>query len=767
MFIEPSIGHDAVGSNTDAFEIINEWVLDGEWNQLTLLGDVGTGKSFLSRMIAYRLVQDYQKAPLESPLPILIDLRNADRQFSLEGLILTHFARTGLSQVSFEVFQHALSQGQIVLILDGFDEMAARVTPQVTSRNFHELARSVQGRAKVLLTCRTHYFKSRTEVEEVILGQKEDYGSETARDLYWELISRKGFRVAYLRPFDIAQVEEYVMRARPYDYTQALSKIRNTYNLMELSHRPMLLKMIVKSIDKLTASEINASTLYKVFTDAWIHRDLWREVLSPDAKLSFLVALARSLWEDDLSSVHYTVLNEYVRQELAAQIQDPQQLVEIDSEIRTASFLTRDDAGNYGFAHKSYAEFFFARYLTARLRQGDLECLHTRRLTHEVISFLKDMIDTTSVEKKLEAILREGYRPLVSENALICLYGFSRSAILTNDDLDEIIIVLPRGAQLNGAQLDQITLEGATLIEANLTGAILTGAVLSNTDLTKAVLSKAVLDKADLSGASLVSATLAEANCVGTNFESADLSDVNLTDTNLTDAYLLRVRYVDTDFNKAKLTRAVLPVEFTSVARSEFYDKQIRPIVAKSGLLTEQYWGLIEELYTDILNAARVTSFRYDADPEEVASEVALRLVRTNAIKELLDKSPREQKNYLYWFAQNVSREQVRKIERFSGSRSLSEDLEDYIDKIPSTSPSPYDELLVREMERDLQQGIEEILSVQLQRIVKAHYFDEVSLADIAEAEGVSLKSVYRRLSKARELLKAHFRQGGFPTRQK
>jgi hypothetical protein len=161
LYIEPSIGYDTVGQGINAFEVIDEWLKDPEWNQLTLLGDAGTGKSFLSRMIAYRLVREFLKAPLERPLPMLIDLRNADREFSLEGLVLTHLAKNGLARVSFDVFMYVLVQGNIVLILDGFDEMAARVTRQVTNRNFHELARAVQGKAKVLLTCRTHYFKSR------------------------------------------------------------------------------------------------------------------------------------------------------------------------------------------------------------------------------------------------------------------------------------------------------------------------------------------------------------------------------------------------------------------------------------------------------------------------------------------------------------------------------------------------------------------------------------------------------------------------------
>ena len=56
-------------------EIISEWLAESDWNQLTLLGDVGTGKSFLSRIVSYRLAKEFLEAPLEKPLPILVDLR--------------------------------------------------------------------------------------------------------------------------------------------------------------------------------------------------------------------------------------------------------------------------------------------------------------------------------------------------------------------------------------------------------------------------------------------------------------------------------------------------------------------------------------------------------------------------------------------------------------------------------------------------------------------------------------------------------------------
>ncbi|MGD9714732.1 MAG: hypothetical protein AB7V46_22125, partial [Thermomicrobiales bacterium] len=417
LYVEPLVGWGQTGEDRGAFAVLEEWLDDGSWTQLTLLGDVGTGKSFFSRMVARKALEAYRRDPLEARLPVLIDLRNTDRLLSLEGLVITHFTNYGLGHVSFDVFKHMVESGRLVLILDGFDEMAARVGPGVTARNFQELTKCVRGRAKVLLTCRTHYFRSRTEEEEVILGQKGEYESETAKDLYWELISRKGFAIAYMRPFRWPQVEEYVRKVNKPKASATLEKIRATYNLVELSQRPLLLEMIVKSLDRLEGAEVNISTLYQVFTDAWVHRDSWRETLTPNAKRDFVTALAIGLWRSGLERLHYTELESYVRSHLAPHIHTPQQFAEIDNEVRTATFVTRDDAGNYGFAHKSYGEFFLSRHLATELLQGRTECLAGPRLSQEIAEFIRWLVNTDT-ERLLEQVLVGPYSVNVSENAL-------------------------------------------------------------------------------------------------------------------------------------------------------------------------------------------------------------------------------------------------------------------------------------------------------------------------------------------------------------
>ena len=755
-YIEPNIGYDTIGEDIKAFSIVKDWLDDPEWSQLTLLGDVGTGKSFLSRMIANELASEYLKDSLEKPIPILIDLRNADREFSLEGLILTHLAKNGLSQVSFDIFQYVLTQGRIVLILDGFDEMAARVTPQVTNRNFYELARCVKGRAKVLLTCRTHYFKSRTEEEEVILGSREDYGSEPARELYWELISRKGFRIAYLRPFNITQIEEYVRRVRPDCAREAINKIRTTYNLEELSQRPMLLEMIVKSIDKLNAEEINQATLYKVFTDAWIHRDKWRDVLSPESKLNFLTALARSLWQEDLNSIHYTRLTEYVRQELSAQIQDTQQLLEIDNEIRTASFLTRNDSGQYGFAHKSYLEFFLARYIAHQLSLNQIDCLNIKRISPEIIGFLFFLVE--SGEELLEKVLTSRYHPLISENALLYLYGFRRYEALIDSERDDLVVSLPEDMKLEGAQLDQVTLERAVIINADLSDANLEQAILSGTTLNRTNLANATLTKADLSSANLNLSILSGARLVGAHLEGTNLSFVDLSGANLTDAYLLKAVYKGANFAEVNFTRAILPDELVEQLSLILTPEQFRRSVGGS-TDADRYWEFFQRLRPIILSAARYVELTQDIDPEDIASEVALRLVRSKQLEEILDRSEEDQWSYFYSMVRRMLLESRHRREGTFGSVEdidsgrVSDEVQWSINNLVTDESAIFDKVQTDE----LLKRVKQLLHPDLWRIVEAQYIDGLTINEIASIEGISTATAHRRLRKAREVLKREF----------
>ena len=79
----------------------------------------------------------------------------------------------------------------------------------------------------------------------------------------------------------------------------------------------------------------------------------------------------------------------------------------LDRQIRTQTFLIRDDAGNFSFAHKSFMEFFVHREMANAISdasvniQNAVETWKHRQLSPGVLKFLDEMVGDTSLLWKL------------------------------------------------------------------------------------------------------------------------------------------------------------------------------------------------------------------------------------------------------------------------------------------------------------------------------------------------------------------------------
>lgn len=746
QFIQSDVSSDIVAADT----YLKTWLHDETWNQMTLLGDLGTGKTFLSRMFAYNLALEFLESPLEKPFPVRIDLRHADREFSLEGLILNHLSRSGLPQVSFDIFLYSLFEGKIVLILDGFDEMAARVSPLVTRRNFHELARCVQKRSNVLLTCRTHYFKSRTEEEEVILGSRKKFDTNV-RELYWELISRKGYRIAYLNPFTFSQVESYVQKTTPKTAKTTLKKIRNTYNLVELSQRPLLLDMIVKSINKIRDQIINIATLYEIFTEAWIHREQWREVIPPETKIDFLRALSYSLWQEELTNIHYSKLLDYLHKQFGGSHYNPQDIIELDHEIRTASFLSRNESGYYGFAHKSFAEYFLAHYLATELKNNNIECLRIRRLTPEVIGFLGKMVKCEEVEQIFKNILTSKYQFQISENALVCLYGILRERIIAKYSAENTAIHLPENTQLNGAKLDQINLENAVLENANLEETTLTEAILINTVFTGSKISNANLKKANLESAILFNTNLTNSNLNSANLEQANLEWAKFNYANLTDAVLLNVDVTGADFFGANGEGALILeddiAKFVELLGSEDLVEDIFKLNIKRR--SDESRDFIKDVYPFLKRISHMESLRVKGDADEILSRVLLEIISPSVIERLKGIKKSELESYIHSTVRRIASD-VREYENHVYDK-LGEPIS--LEFVYCPLDDPELNAITSDLKTKINYILDNKLSDNLKKIVGFKFYEGYSIKEIAETENLSVSTVHYRLNKAKEIL--------------
>src|SRR5262249_49023935 len=158
------------------------WITDLHGRFVLLLGDFGTGKTFLLRELAQRLAQTPG-----APVPILIELRALQKARTLNELVVQHLVTAGEHNLDMHKFRYMLREGRITLLFDGFDELAQRVTYDRATEHFDTLLEATDGQAKVVVTSRTQHFLSDKQVEGVLLQRAE---------------TLPGLRLGRLQPFE-------------------------------------------------------------------------------------------------------------------------------------------------------------------------------------------------------------------------------------------------------------------------------------------------------------------------------------------------------------------------------------------------------------------------------------------------------------------------------------------------------------------------------------------------------------------------------------
>jgi formylglycine-generating enzyme required for sulfatase activity len=355
-------------------DYMDRWLDDPARNQISDLGDYGTGKTSFCRQYAAKLGRRWLADPDHHRIPILISLRDYAKAMNLEQLVTDFLVNRHGIQAKYEAFRRFNADGRLVLLFDGFDEMAQKVDYQTTVDNFEELARAVEADSKVILTCRTPYFRTSREAEELLScrGQTSEVSqtSEVLRAVI-DLSDRPNFEIVHLLPFDREDIQAMLRARFPDKWERYWQQIETTYNLAELAQRPVLLDMIARSLPELkTGQAINAARLYEAYTDLWLARDeeKGRKLITRGDKRLFMQELALGMLRRDELSVHYSRLPERVREHF--HLEKAHEIDYFEHDIRTCSFLNRDGEGNYRFVHKSFQEFFVAQWLAPKLVDG-------------------------------------------------------------------------------------------------------------------------------------------------------------------------------------------------------------------------------------------------------------------------------------------------------------------------------------------------------------------------------------------------------------
>jgi hypothetical protein len=297
---------------------------------------------------------------------------------------------------------HYLQQGVFCVVLDGFDEMAMRVDAQSRTRNLLILQTLSAGRSKVLITGRPGYFPTDREIEDIAKNEELVNFPFPQQFISRRQIPR--FSLIDVHLFGREEISRYFDKY--YSYAKKMGRevheikikdLSKVYNLMSLAERPVLLSLILETGPKIlerSESKFTAGELYRQYTSKWIERELLkgevRRLIDPQLKLIFMQELAWDMFSRNVFTVNYqNSLPDNIIEYFGTS--ESQEFDYLDHDIRTCSYIVRDQDGNYTFAHKSFMEYFVAEKIRFEIEKGNIEVLRKRVISPEIMGFLVDI----------------------------------------------------------------------------------------------------------------------------------------------------------------------------------------------------------------------------------------------------------------------------------------------------------------------------------------------------------------------------------------
>jgi WD domain, G-beta repeat/NACHT domain len=341
---------------------IKQWLSDDSKEHVSILGEFGTGKTWFSFHYAWDCLRAYKEAKeqgLERPrLPLVIALRDYNKALKVESILSDLFFNKHDIRLNSSVFDCLNQMGKLVIIFDGFDEMADKVDRQKMINNFWELARVVCPGSKVILTSRTEHFPHDRESQQLLNAELE---SSTAK-LKWEsprfeLLELAKFNEAQIRHVLTLEAEEKGLS------TDIVEKVMVRAELLDLARRPVMTELIIEAMPEIEAGKpVDMSRIYYYAIVRKMDRDIKAErtFTSLADKLYFLCEIAWEMLSTERMKLNYREFPDRIRQIFPQLVTEAKDLDHWHYDMMGQTILIRNADGDYTPAHRSLLEFLVA-----------------------------------------------------------------------------------------------------------------------------------------------------------------------------------------------------------------------------------------------------------------------------------------------------------------------------------------------------------------------------------------------------------------------
>ena len=502
---------------------IDLWMDDPAKEHISVLGEFGTGKTWFAFHYAWTALQRYKQAKEKGTqrprLPLIITLRDYAKALNVENVLAGFFFTQHNIRLNSEVFDQLNRMGKLLLIFDGFDEMAAKCDRQQTINNFWELAKVIVPGAKVILTCRTEHFPEAKEGRALLNAELKastaNLSGETPQ-----------FEVLELAAFDDEQIRQVLSHQAD---TETVAQVMNNPQLLDLARRPVMAELILESLPDIQAGKpVDMSRVYLYAVRRKMERDIKAErtFTSLADKLFFLCELSWEMLSTDQMSLNYRLFPDRIRRLFGAVVQAEKDLDHWHYDMMGQTMLIRNAEGDYSPAHRSLLEFFVAYKLVAQLGvlPADFTELSQAQLyldnSVESVNYTWSGYFSRQADNAGDIVPIPALKGFVSESLGQLLNSFGREP-LTKAVMDLLVPMLAKTEFVGEVKSRLLEIlegtKGKTEAEVGYVG--------GNAATVLVKVDNAALEGRDLSGAVIKGADFSNASLRRVNFAGANLSD--------------------------------------------------------------------------------------------------------------------------------------------------------------------------------------------------------------------------------------------------
>lgn len=317
-------------------------ILDERSNNVLVLGEPGSGKTFAIKRMLYELTSE-KTIKNSDKIPIFIDLAMFGHKFSSisDGIVLS--LKKYINSVTKESVDNLLKKGKFILLLDGLDEVKQEFY-EICIYELNELMQHMN-KNKYILTCR----------ENVYFGELK-FLVETVR----------------LTPLTKEQIEKNIIHHCDIQLTQ-LGKEH-----YELFGNPLFLNIGIEVI-KNNSKEIpeNRSVIFNKYIEYLLYKWDRKKGLRTEYKLSYyeLVTFLSQIAYEKFEKPYLTTFE--LQEEINKQFPHESIHSIFGQVIKTGILIYNHNDEYLNFCHKTFKEYFAGREMINRIeKETDYEFLN-------------------------------------------------------------------------------------------------------------------------------------------------------------------------------------------------------------------------------------------------------------------------------------------------------------------------------------------------------------------------------------------------------